>query len=135
MPMDVVPIRHVRVRVPLGFMPMEVAVRPGRHQGIYMAVVAVIVRMRMFMLHRLICLRSAYEGGEGEHRARTRCAAGALCEQVETQAQPIAGRTDQELGQRWPEGRPGFTEDECQQPCRQRAQRSLEHHDVPSRQG
>lgn len=52
--MHVMFIRHVRVGVPQGFMPMGMAVRPGRHQRMDMSVVAIIVRVRMLMFERLV---------------------------------------------------------------------------------
>ena len=69
MTMRVVLVRHVRVRVTHGFMPVSVAVRPGRHQRMDMTVVAIIVHVRMLMFQRLVNVAVRVALGQVQHDA------------------------------------------------------------------
>jgi len=48
--MQVMRIRNVRVYMRQGFMPMHMAVRPGRHDFMGMEMVPIVVRMGMLVL-------------------------------------------------------------------------------------
>ena len=52
--------------------------------------------------------QGADKGREREHRAGARRAEGALRQQVEAQAEPVAGRSDHQQGQGRPQRRQGF---------------------------
>ena len=72
--------------------------------------------------------RGADERRECEYRAGARRAEGALCEQVEAQAQAVAGGADGKKSQRLPDGWQGFAEHKRQQRRGERAEGALVHH-------
>jgi hypothetical protein len=49
--MRVVRIGHMRMRMLQGLMTMPVAVRSGRHRDVHVGMMAIVVTMRMLVLH------------------------------------------------------------------------------------
>ena len=74
--------------------------------------------------------RSADEGSEGEDGAGARGPEGTLRQQVQAQAQAIAGRAHQEQAQRLPRRRQRLARSQRQQQRRAGAEDRLGHHDL-----
>lgn len=49
-------IGHMRMRVPQWLVTMQVAVRTGRHRDMHMVVVAIVMTVRMFVLHHVVSM-------------------------------------------------------------------------------
>ena len=47
---------HMRMRVPQRLVAMQVAVRAGRHRDMHMVVVAIVMAVRMFVLHHVVSM-------------------------------------------------------------------------------
>ena len=54
--MQVMSVRHVRMTVAHGLVPMAMTVLAHRHRFVCMAVVAIVVRVRVLVLHRLVLM-------------------------------------------------------------------------------
>ena len=62
--MRMVRVRHMRMSVPHRFMSMRMAMRSGRHRFVRMAVVAVVVRMGVFVLQFVVDVLMAMRFGQ-----------------------------------------------------------------------
>lgn len=65
----VVRIRYVRMHMPQRLMTMPVTVRIGRHRNVHMAVVAIVVAVRVLVLHHVVFMFVAVRLRQVQHHA------------------------------------------------------------------
>ena len=62
-------IGHMRMRMPPRLVAMAMAVRAGRHRIMHMVVVAIVMQVRMFVLHHVVPMLVAVRLRQVQHHA------------------------------------------------------------------